>query len=654
MKLSKVLSWLWSIAGGISIRAKIMGIVVALILIFGLALTFQVRNSLTTTLTVRLEKQGLAIAKNLAARSTDLVLTDNSFDLYQLLRETVDNTEEVYYAMILDPRGRVVSHSFDGGVPVGLSEVNRIEPDTDFQIERLDTNEGSILDVSVPIFGGRAGISRVGMSTHLLHGEVVSSTNQWFAITIAVALTGLLITYWLTAILTRPISQLVDVTRAITKGDLQRKAPVRALDEIGRLAMSFNAMTEYLAEARGESENFQAELLRRNLDLAALNSIAAELSHSRGLVDVMHRSLVKVIEFTNSDAGWVNALTEGGKQANIICHFGLTDETMQRLSRVDFSNCNCKTAVLKKSPLLIGGSKSACPLLSQRLSNGRFLRCHVVVPLVSKSTVFGLMGIASSESSSFKTEHLRLLDAIGHQMSVAFENARLWEELKHKEELRGRLLEENISAQETERKRIARELHDQTGQSLTSLMVGLKMLEKDSPKDIRHRITDMRQLTAQTLDEVHNLALELRPSSLDDLGLVAAVKQYTQEYTAKFEINTDFQTIGFDGRRLLSQVEIALYRIIQEALTNVVRHAQAKRVSILLEARGSSIVAIVEDDGKGFNIKQISQSATQRNLGLYGMYERAALIDGTLTIESKPGMGTTLFVELPEKGNVIR
>jgi signal transduction histidine kinase len=645
---------LWSWAGGVSIKVKIMGIVLALILIFGLAITLQVRNNLTTTLTKELEKQGVAITKNLAARSTDLVLTGNSFDLYQLLENTVEHNEEVRYAIVLDPDGNVLSHSFSGGLPVGLAGINIENPDTNFQIERLETNEGLILDIAVPVFGGRAGTSRVGMSTHLLNEAVADSTIQWIIIASTTALIGLLATYWLTAILTKPILQLVEVTKAITKGDLKRKAQVWAQDEIGRLAFSFNEMTEYLAKARGESETFQAELVRRNLELAALNSIATETSRSQDLADIMRRSLVKVIKFMDLNAGWVNTLSEDGHHATVICHTGLADETVRKLASGSSLNCACKDAVHKKSPVLISGERATCPILKQKLDNGETILCHVAVPLISKLKVFGILYVASSAINPFTTEHLNLLHAVGHQMGITIENVRLWEELKYKEELRGHLLVETISAQETERKRIARELHDQAGQLLTSLMVGLKMLEEDSPENIQHKILDMRQLAAQTLDEVHSLALELRPSSLDDLGLVAALEQYTYEYTDKFGVKADFQTIGFDGRRLSPEVEITLYRIIQEALTNIVKHAEAEQVSILLEIRGTSIVAIVEDNGKGLNIQQLSQSPTKKNLGIYGMYERAALIEGKLTIESEPSSGTTIFVEVPMKGNKIK
>lgn len=648
MKLGRLWSRLWSFAGGFSIRVKIMGIVLMLIMILGLGITFQIRSSLVGTLTDELEGHGVSVARDLAARSTDLILTDNSFDLYQLLKSTVDNKADVRYAFILRPDGSVLSHSFSGGFPVGLAEANPAEADDMSRLEILDTDEGLIWDTAVPILGGRAGVARIGMSSHNLLETVAATIWQLLMYTGIVSLIGLLAAYSLTSVLTRPIVHLVEVTKAIARGDLKRKAPVWASDEIGRLAVAFNLMTEGLAKSRSESEAFQKELLRRNRELSALNAIAAEVSGPEELTNMMHGSLTRVLEAMSLNVGWVSMLDENKRQATLICQEGLSPEMAQKVAVLKLSNCACRTVLSKKLPLVVNGGSAKCPVLGHKPDNGQPLICHATAPLISKSQVFGLLHVVSSEPNRFSAEDLGLLDSIGHQMGVAIENAGLWQELKRREEVRGQLLEQTISVQEAERKRIARELHDQTSQSLTSLMVGLKTIEAQAPEEMRSSIASLRQLSSQTLEEVHNLAVELRPSSLDDFGLVAALRQYTKEYTRKSGIEADFQVIGLEGKRLPPPMEIALYRIIQEALTNVVKHAEAKRVSILVEARGTSIVAIVEDDGSGFDAqKKLSSRASERRLGLFGMQERASLIGGVLTIESSPGVGTTIFVEAP-------
>lgn len=223
-------------------------------------------------------------------------------------------------------------------------------------------------------------------------------------------------------------------------------------------------------------------------------------------------------------------------------------------------------------------------------------------------------------------------------------------QLREKEELRVQLLHKVITAQEDERKRISRELHDETSQALTSLMVGLKLLESEvSVCEVGTRLQEMRQIVSQTLDEVHHLARELRPSVLDDMGLIAALERYIRDYERKYSIEADFHVIGFDLRRLAPPLEVALYRIVQEALTNIAKYAHSDSVSVLVDWRGDWVSAIVEDDGIGFNVEEIT--AKGGGLGLFGMQERAALLGGTFKIESRSGFGTTVFIKLPVHGD---
>ena len=238
-------------------------------------------------------------------------------------------------------------------------------------------------------------------------------------------------------------------------------------------------------------------------------------------------------------------------------------------------------------------------------------------------------------------------DEIG-SLGVTF--SEMSEELKQKEEMRTQLLAKVISTQEAERKRIARELHDETGQSLASLMVGLRLIEDSSDiTEIREKIAELREVAALTMDEVHHLAAELRPSLLDDLGLVDAIQRYTKEYSVKMNINIGSHVSSLSEQHLSPEIELSAFRIIQEALTNIAKHAEAKTVSVVLTSRDSSLVIIVEDDGKGFDVNRVMASANDRWLGLFGMYERASLIGGKLVIESQPETGTTVFLEVPLK-----
>ncbi len=207
-----------------------------------------------------------------------------------------------------------------------------------------------------------------------------------------------------------------------------------------------------------------------------------------------------------------------------------------------------------------------------------------------------------------------------------------------------------IKAQEQERKRIARELHDETSQVLTSLLISLAVLEESiTTQEARDRITETRQLAHQTLRAIRNLSIDLRPSALDDLGLLPALRWYVKEYQQKTNIEVEFHATGFkDRERLSPEMETALYRIVQESLTNVAKHSQAHTVSILLREEDDAVNATITDDGRGFDIEEIQKMGDKdRGLGLVGMQERALLLDGTATIESGHGHGTVVEVHIP-------
>ena len=223
-------------------------------------------------------------------------------------------------------------------------------------------------------------------------------------------------------------------------------------------------------------------------------------------------------------------------------------------------------------------------------------------------------------------------------------------EHKRAEEARRELLRRLVTSQEDERRRIARELHDRTGQHLTALLLELQALKDAAqlrPTDL-DRVQRLQALVKQLGRDVHHLAWELRPTALDDFGLHTALLNYAEEWSRWCKIEVAFHSVGLDRQRLAPEVETTLYRVVQEALNNVLRHARARRVSVILERRQDHVLAIVEDDGRGFDAGLAAGAhATVTRLGLLGMQERVALVKGALNIESAPGAGTTLFVRVP-------
>ena len=228
---------------------------------------------------------------------------------------------------------------------------------------------------------------------------------------------------------------------------------------------------------------------------------------------------------------------------------------------------------------------------------------------------------------------------------LAKSNERLRHEMDEREALRRKLLH----AQEEERRRIARELHDQMGQNLTALNVGLKsLLDGQSRSGLGSRVQHLQELATQTARDLHRVAVELRPAALDDLGLVKAIRALIETWSTRYRIDVDFEAGQYKAAGISSEIETTLYRIIQEALNNVAKHSGATRVALVLRRTEEQVQAIIEDDGRGLDARVTSQSGNgSGRLGLLGIKERLGIVGGDLKIESAPKRGATLFVRVP-------
>ncbi len=228
---------------------------------------------------------------------------------------------------------------------------------------------------------------------------------------------------------------------------------------------------------------------------------------------------------------------------------------------------------------------------------------------------------------------------------LAESNEKLRREMAEREALRRKLLH----AQEEERRRIARELHDQMGQNLTALHVGLKsLLDRQSRSGLGSRVQRLQELATQTARDLNRVAVELRPAALDDLGLVKAIRALTETWSTRYGIDVDFEAGQYKAAGISSEIETILYRIIQEALNNVAKHAGATRVALVLRHTADHVHAIIEDDGRGFDARVASQSGNgSGRLGLLGIQERLGMVGGNFKVESAPGRGATLLVRIP-------
>lgn len=275
-----------------------------------------------------------------------------------------------------------------------------------------------------------------------------------------------------------------------------------------------------------------------------------------------------------------------------------------------------------------------------------WLRSYVAAPITLQGKVIGLLNVGTSLPGFYNDDHGQLLTAFANTAAIAFQNARLFEEAQRVAQRMESLSHSLLEIQENERRYIARELHDEIGQTLTAVRIGLQSLRRESQAGAlpHNRLDEIQKMLDLTLEQVRNMSLDLRPSMLDDLGLLPALRWFV-EREAKWAGFEAHLVADENQPRLAAQVELVCFRIAQEALTNVVRHADAKEVRVELHFTEQACDLQVIDDGCGFDAPTVNKQIT--SLGLIGMYERAALVGGRLDIQSRPGKGTLIHAILP-------
>ena len=386
-----------------------------------------------------------------------------------------------------------------------------------------------------------------------------------------------------------------------------------------------------------ESKELEKRILEANRHLLALNAIATTASQSLSLDVILNGVLDKVLELTDAEVGGILLMDEKSKSPSYRVLRGLSEQSSQWISSLEVA----RKVAEKGEALVVDGAAN---------KSTDSLKAFISVPLKSKERVVGVLNIASHTPRDFTQQEVQLLTSLGHQLGIAVENVQLYQELQSKEKMREQLLRRIISAQEDERQRVARELHDVTSQALVTLGIGLEVMTAAPQSDVKERETQMdgiKSLLIATSKDVHRLIYDLRPSLLDDLGLSAALRSYAHNSLDAAGVEVYVEAAGQE-KRSPPEVEIALFRIAQEAIANIARHAHAESVYISLEFKEKSIAVQIEDDGIGFDHSQgFSAGAGGKGVGLLGMKERAELLGGTLVIDTRPGGGTRVSVEVP-------
>lgn len=620
----KKLMRLLHVMSSFSIKIKIFGMVLFIILLITGITLIVVRYSITNTLNGQIEDRAKSISTDIASRSIDLFLTNNIYGLQSLITDTLENYTDIEYIFILNKNNEVMIQS-NPEKPISdeLKNVNKVEINNNqfmTHTRLIQSDVGPILDASSPVL--QEGTVRVGLTYVSLYDALYRITKQLLYIMIGTLVLAIIIVYILTKIITYPITKLVFLTDEVSQGNLSQRISFIPNDEIGKLTSSFNHMLDHLENSESIQKKFLNTIQNRNKELLLLNELSitsvTSFEQVRTLLQEFVTHLVKELSLNS---------------ATLTVEISGNEETFH-FTLIDCDHYCFQDRITDKS-------HCACGQLNRAIFN--------MFPLVINNRRIGTIRICSQDNLNEYLVHI--LHSITSQISMLLENVHLWHELKVKEEIRVRLLEKVISVQEDERKRIARELHDETSHSLSSILLGLKIIQESKTDQERTlQLDQLRNLTQQTMKEVHNLAWQLRPTILDKFGLSVALERYIEEFqeNSNHKIDVDLVIKGLDNERLNSEVETAIFRVIQEALTNVAKYAKASFVSVILIANKHQISIVIEDDGIGFEAERVlSKTPSQNNLGLHGMMERINLLGGTLDIESVPEKGTTIFAKIP-------
>ncbi|MBC8101769.1 MAG: PAS domain-containing protein [Cytophagales bacterium] len=387
-----------------------------------------------------------------------------------------------------------------------------------------------------------------------------------------------------------------------------------------------------------EKRNSEIEARWRGREIAALNAILAEVSSVLDLPDVLASVRRQLVQQLLIPGGVLYLLDFSRFHLERSGFWGVPPELLQRVD------------VLVAELFAASGELYAARGIDGLFPEGRgtsLWQAGYCIPLLVSDQLLGVLVLFSHEMMGLRKHRPAFYDTLGRQIGTALQNARLFSELRSGREQLQALNRRLVEVQEAERLRLARELHDEIGQIVTGLKMTIDLTARETVDraSVQPFHEESKRLVRDLMERVRQMSLDLRPTMLDDLGLLPALLWHFERYTLQTGIVVRFQHGGVERRRLGDPIETAVYRLIQEALTNVARHAGGvPEVSVLLQVAGESLDLWIEDRGAGFSPNQQSAYASS---GLSGMRERAGALNGSLTLSSTPGQGTTVAVQIP-------
>lgn len=371
-----------------------------------------------------------------------------------------------------------------------------------------------------------------------------------------------------------------------------------------------------------------------NRELAVRNAVIAAVSGSLELEQVLADLRTMLPDLLQAAGGTIFVYNSAQGRETPVTHWGMSEASLSSLCAAT-SNYRVR-AEKEKGPVFIEGAEAPAGWWA-----------YVCVPLMIADTPHGAMELLTTEPLPRGLSDGAFLWVVGRNIAMGIYNARLYREVRTTGLRRQRLSQRLLAAQETERRRIAHELHDEIGQALTSIKINLQMLQRVPDEIPAARLDDSIEMVTRLLQQVRDLSLNLRPSVLDDWGLVAAIRWYLERRAANLTLKAEIVVENPD-ERFPPEIETVCFRVVQEAVTNAVRHAHAGHLTVELQPRGGFLALTIRDDGRGFIVADAQRRASRgESLGILGMEERVHLVGGTLLIKSAPGHGTAVSAHIP-------
>lgn len=531
---------------------------------------------------------------------------------------------------LVDGNGRAIYHSNPDHIGDDFSAQPVVQQVLSGDVGALRTHDLNGQDI-VASFAPVPGTSW-GLVTEESWAALIRSSRRYgqlllLLLTLSAVAPALVVTVGVRRIV-QPIAELIRAAQEVARGNLGQRITASTGDEIEELAEQFNLMAAQLEESYAHLER---KVANRTKELATLNAIAAKMSHSLDLEEILNDALDEALDVMGMERGQAFRLEEETQDLILMAHRGLSEEFVRYTARLPLGAGAAGQAARAGRPIVKKVADYSEGELRDLIERGGS-QLVISIPLMAKGRTVGAINLGAHNPRSVAPEELSLLAAIGHQIGVAVENARLYEQAQQ-------------LAVVKERNRLARDLHDSVTQALYGVMLyaeaAARQLSSGEAGMTSEHLLEIRGTAQEALREMRLLIFELHPPMLKRDGLVAALQARLEAVEGRVGLKTEFR--GGENGRLSLKVEEGLYRIAQEALNNALKHAHASSVTVCLHQDKQAVTLEITDDGTGFD----PIAARERGgFGLRGMEERAARLGGKLTVQSSLGKGTRVKVEV--------